>query len=320
MIKKIAVKGYQALYDVEIECGGFTVIYGESDVGKSAFYRAIRAFLTAESGDGFISSGEDIAKVSLELDIGSGVTVTWKKKRGHSCDYNRKSLCGDINWLRCKQMPEEIARDLKIFPIIVDGEKFYPNLHGQFDSLFMLFESSAKRARLLGSLISNILLQGVKEANLERYRNEADIRAFKELLEELEKRSKFDYPTFKGKVTACRVILETVKKIDKSIELISGLLRQIEDLSRYTKLKPVERQENSWFEYLESALNLYAKLSEKVTHIEYETMQLGGINTHIEKCKEEIAYVQEEKQKVAEKLTIECPHCKGKISLLEVQL
>ena len=45
MIKAVQVKGYQSLYDIKVELGMFTVIYGESDVGKSAFYRALRGLI-----------------------------------------------------------------------------------------------------------------------------------------------------------------------------------------------------------------------------------------------------------------------------------
>ena len=321
MIKKIHVKGYQALYDVEVECAGFTVIYGESDVGKSAFYRAIRAFLTAESGDSFISYGQDVAEVSLDLDLGLGVTVTWKKKRGRSCDYVRKNTLGDAdNWLRCKQLPDVIARELKINPILVDGEKFYPNLRGQFDSLFMLFESSSKRARLLGSLISNVLLKGVKEANLERYRNEADIRAFQELLVELEKKSKFNWEEYSGKVTACREILTRVKKAEEVLKSLSVLVQQRDELTKWTRLSPPDRRLAVWFEETDRMASLWAKITDILNTRIYVLMQLDGLEKQIEEIKRVLVITASERDETAKKLTIKCPHCQGDISLVEVQL
>ena len=46
MIERVHIQGFQSLADVDLELGGFTVIQGKSNSGKSAFIRALRAVVT----------------------------------------------------------------------------------------------------------------------------------------------------------------------------------------------------------------------------------------------------------------------------------
>jgi len=192
MIEKITVKNYQSLYDVEVELGKFTVLYGNSDVGKSAFYRAVRGLLVGESGDDFITVAK--SRVGVSFKTSDGVEVVWLKSRGKSSSYILfKDSVKVKEWRRARKLPKELEVLLQVRPINVDGESFYPNLRGQFDPLFLLFESAGKRARVLGSLVSNLLLKGIRAANTERNRNEADIRAIGSLAEDLEKKMGVDW-------------------------------------------------------------------------------------------------------------------------------
>lgn len=319
LIKSISVSGYQSLYNVKVECGNFTVIYGESDVGKSAFYRSIRAFLTAESGDSFISRGEETAKVSIDLDLGLGVTVAWKKKKGRSCDYSRKSVTSDQNWLRCKQMPDDIANDLRITPIVVDGEKFYPNLRGQFDVLFMLFESSTKRARLLGSLISNILLLGLKAANLEKLRNDSDIRALEGLADDIEKRRRFNFVEFGQSVSAARKILDWVSSRSTVYDKLQSLLKEQESLSQFKKLEFSPLPEEL-FKYLSAAVDKHFTLESLLATKKSFEEQIVRLQTSIEQIMNEMDKVDKERLEIGKKLTIACPHCGGAVPIAELEI
>lgn len=44
--QSIRVQGFQSLYDVSLDLGGFTVIVGPSSSGKSAFIRSVKAVTT----------------------------------------------------------------------------------------------------------------------------------------------------------------------------------------------------------------------------------------------------------------------------------
>jgi energy-coupling factor transporter ATP-binding protein EcfA2 len=200
MIERIDIKNYQSLHNISLEMGKFTVIFGDSDVGKSAVYRAIRGLVTAEDGDSFITEGKPKTGVSLLTPTSE---VVWIKSRGKSSTYHLY-LDGvkTREWNRARSLPLELAKGLMFGQMVVDGDKFYPNFRGQFDPLFMLFESSGKRARLLGSLVSNLLLKGIKIANVERNRVEADIRAMSGLAETLEKKLEVDWSALETKAVA----------------------------------------------------------------------------------------------------------------------
>jgi len=211
MIEKITVKNYQSLYNVEVELGKFTVLYGNSDVGKSAFYRAIRGLLVGEVGDDFISVETNRTGVSIKK--ASGAEIVWLKPRGKSSTYMLFQDGEKVKeWRRARQIPRELEVLLQVRPIVVDGDKFYPNLRGQFDPLFLLFESSSKRARVLGSLVSNLLLQGIKSANVERNRNEADIRAVSSLAEDLERKMEVNWANMHMSATALSSYASNLKE------------------------------------------------------------------------------------------------------------
>lgn len=206
MIEKITVRNYQSLYSVEVKLGKFTVIYGNSDVGKSAFYRAIRGLIVTEVGDDFISVETNRTGVSIkeaDFDDGTvepGFEVVWLKSRGKSSTYLLYQGGEKIKeWRRARSLPGELEPVLRMRQVSVDGDKFYPNLRGQFDPLFLLFESSSKRARVLGSLVSNLLLSGIKTANTERNRNEADIRAIGSLADDLERKMEVNWQALADK-------------------------------------------------------------------------------------------------------------------------
>lgn len=245
MIKRIAIKNYQSLHDISLEIGKFTVVYGDSDVGKSAVYRAIRGLVTAEDGDAFITEGKLKTGVSL---LTSTSEVVWLKSKGRSSKYYLYQDGEPIaEWNRARNLPEDLAKKLRFEQMVVDGDKFFPNFRGQFDPLFMLFESSGKRARLLGSLVSNLLLKGIKIANVERNRIEADIRAMSNLAESLEKKLKIDWNTLETKAVSLGKFTSNLEKqvnlfvqvelLSKEREVIQEGLKSEEDvISSYPRL------------------------------------------------------------------------------------
>lgn len=231
MIKKISVKNYQSLKKVQVDLGKFTVVFGDSDVGKSALYRAIRGLASAEDGDSFITKGENRTGVAvlLEQENSKPVTIAWIKLRGKSSVYSLHNFEGIQikDWRRARSLPGELAEKLRFEQIVVDGDKFYPNFRGQFDPLFLLFETPGKRARVLGSLVSDLLVKGIKAANTERNQNEADIRAVLAVAEDMKKKSEFDWDEIEERVKQVLDAANSIKlTIDKYLSLISLVQRK----------------------------------------------------------------------------------------------
>jgi energy-coupling factor transporter ATP-binding protein EcfA2 len=226
MIEKIGIKNYQSLHNVSLEMGKFTVIFGDSDVGKSAVYRAIRGLVTAEDGDAFITEGKPKVGVSIMTPT---TEVVWLKSRGKSSTYHLyQDGVKNGEWNRARSLPIDLAKILRFEQMVVDGDKFFPNFRGQFDPLFMLFESSGKRARLLGSLVSNLLLRGIKVANLERNRVEADIRAMSGLAETLEAKLEVDWGALETKAISTSKFTCNLEKQVNSLVQVEALIKERE--------------------------------------------------------------------------------------------
>jgi energy-coupling factor transporter ATP-binding protein EcfA2 len=310
-IREIKVRGYQSLYHVELALGDFTVVCGESDVGKSALYRALRAVFTSEEGGDFISVGEKRAQVILTLSTGD--QIEWLKEQGKQSQYRMN----ETYWKRAKGIPDEVQKVLKLFPIVVDGEKFYPNLRGQFDNLFMLFDSSAKRARLLGSLISNFLLRGIKIANLERVRVEADIRAVSDLISGLEARESFDWS---GLLLKIGVTKEMLRRISSHLELFQRLIALRSKVCQLSKIVSIKLSflDSAWLEKTTKLGKAYEDLfsrSLRLTSLSEKVKQLG---ISLRLGKEELRVLDEKIIAIKKSLILVCPHCKGEIPLWEV--
>lgn len=311
MIKAISVSGFQSLYGVNIELGKFTVIYGESDVGKSSFYRAIRGMLTTDSGDSFISRGTKQAEVVIYLD--SDDTVSWVKRRGQSSEYKLNEQV----FRRSKQIPAEISQKLRIMPIVVDGERFYPNLRGQFDSLFLLFDSSLKRARVLGSLISNVLLQGIKEANLERNRNEADSRAASDLRDSIERKLGQDWETLETSAKSMEEVSRITENMIDRKEGIDTLLSEVKELKKIIETQIPVLEEEELFE-VEKKLSELEDISASKSAVGIASFDVARLDEFFTETTKKMGLLKTELESMKAKLTIQCPSCGKDISLAEV--
>ena len=317
-VEKVTVKGYQSLYDVEVGLGNFTVIYGASDVGKSAFYRAFRSVVTCEAGDSFISKGN--SKAHIQVSMASGEVVHFVKRRGKSGEYALVSTNhpdGQI-WKRNRSIPTDIEKLLRFGAVIVEGEKAYPNFRGQFDPMFLMFESSGRKARMLGSLISNILLQGIRSANTERNRNQADVRALLELIDELEKQKDFEWDTFLIEVGAEKKILIKLKAAKDLYENIQKLVQErtkLEELSDFE----VEFIPQEVLSTLDKLVGYLIQLQQLVIAIEAQQKIYEGA----ERSRKDLVAIQKtlatEIDEFKAQLMFSCPECGHQISRLEIE-
>lgn len=310
-ITEIAVAGYQSHYRTGLKLAPFTVVFGESDVGKSALYRAIRALIIAEQGDSFISIGAKKAGVALRLS--SGEVISWSKRKGVSAEYKM----GEERWSRSKTPPEKIVRKLKITPLVVDGVKIYPNFQGQFDLPFLLFESPPKRSRMLGALISNLLLLGIRQANMERNRNEADIRVFNDLVSGIEKEADFDWVGLLSKLKGTQSVLKESYKLVDLIEKINLLVEEREELIRLKKFK-VDILPQKFFSDIESLLTQYEKISDLAGERADCIRRAQNLLVSMSSCKKELVSLDKELKELREQVKITCPHCGKDFSYMEL--
>jgi DNA repair exonuclease SbcCD ATPase subunit len=147
MITHLLVENFQSWKEIQLELAPITVIVGKGDTGKSALLRAMIAALTNQGGDDFIRRGAAKATVGMVID---GHMLVWEKAKGVGGTYD---LDG-VQFTKTGQtVPKEIQDVTGFRALEVDKNySVMPNIHGQFDQPFLVFESGSRMARILGKL------------------------------------------------------------------------------------------------------------------------------------------------------------------------
>jgi len=226
MISKIQITNFQSLKEVEIEPGNFTVILGESDLGKSAIVRAISALVNNKTGQDFIKRGTSGCEISL---ISGDDSVTWKKGKSASYVLNGKTF-----EKMGSSVPEEIEEVLSMGDIDVGGVRFQPNFHSQFSVPFLVGETGSFRAKILGELSgTNVLFTAAQEAR-RREQSSKRLRVIRledklKLDSELEK---FSYlKEWKTRLVKCKSLLAELEVLEENIQKIGDILEHSKSLS-----------------------------------------------------------------------------------------
>jgi DNA repair ATPase RecN len=130
---KIKIKGFQSIKNsVEILVDGYSVIEGESNLGKSAVIRAIHAALSNRAGTEFITENELVCEVVIES---LGHKVRWYK--------NQKSTLYEVDGVKINRpgrgtVPDEV-RATGLYAIkTLDKELHWPQIHFQWEQPFII--------------------------------------------------------------------------------------------------------------------------------------------------------------------------------------
>ncbi len=164
MLRRVTIQNWQSLRDVDLELGRLTVIVGASNSGKSAFIRALRAAANNPRRRGYVTHGAKTATVTVTTDRHDIVYL-----RGETTSvYRLRPLGGEFEEFTdlAGSVPEQITAALGIPPTAA-GHSLH--IAGQFDAPFLLDESGATVARVLGELTNvNVIFRAVAEANRRR--------------------------------------------------------------------------------------------------------------------------------------------------------
>ncbi len=161
-LSRVSIRNFQSLRSVDLDIGAFTVIVGPSSSGKSALMRACRAVASNVRGAGIITRGQKQMAITYASDTGS-VTLERTEKAGtyrlHTPATGEQvytKLAGDV--------PADVTAALGLQPVPVGGTSV--NFASQFDRPFLLAESGAVVARVLGELTNvNTIFEAVRTAN-----------------------------------------------------------------------------------------------------------------------------------------------------------
>lgn len=158
-LRKIRIENIQSVEAGEIHPGEFTVIFGDSDVGKSTFPRALYALLTGRDLESIRSAGQTESHVRVELNgthvqfNGSTYNVQKKDQKAWEEDGPSSSLSAR----KALGMPE----------VVVDKDlSFFPNLRRPLEPPFLITAYPPSVARILSSLTgTHEILAAYREAN-----------------------------------------------------------------------------------------------------------------------------------------------------------
>ena len=150
-IAKIKLHNFQSYTDQEIELsGGYNVILGESNQGKTSILRAIRFVAECKpTGKGLIRKGTDEAQVILTLENGTIIErFIGKKDNGYRIFYPDGTVSEGNT-----RMVTEVQRVIGWNNLqIGDKEELSINYLKQGDGWFLTSETATDKARILGSL------------------------------------------------------------------------------------------------------------------------------------------------------------------------
>lgn len=174
MLERVEIHGWQSLRSATLELGRFTVIVGASSSGKSALIRALRAVSSNMRGSGQITRGAKKAAITVRTDRH---VVTLERAETSGCYRIVDTATGaeQVFTKLAGQVPDEVTAALRIAPTPTGGTSI--NFAGQFDRPYLLDESGATVARVLGELTNiTTIFEAVREANRRRNDHAATLR------------------------------------------------------------------------------------------------------------------------------------------------
>ena len=167
MFRSLSLTDFQSHQSTHLQFGPFTVIVGSSSSGKSAIVRALRLVADNARGTSYVRQGAQRTIVALELsgsepvlDASTVVTV----ERGKNVSSYTLRLPGMHNepvvYTKCASgVPEGVSSALGL-----GDSKLW--IAGQFDGPYLLGETGAEVARVLGRLTNvDMIYAAVREAN-----------------------------------------------------------------------------------------------------------------------------------------------------------
>jgi len=238
----VKIKNYRSLKNIELEMGGINVIFGDSDSGKTNFFRALRDFAFNTRGIDFVTHGEKSSMVSIDN------KVKWEKGKGIN-----KYTVGKKPFTNVGQSCPEEASDVHGLKEIDFGQKVVKRLNfiDQFESHFIVSQSEQDSAKIVTSLIPgiNMILEGSRQAVLK-------LRHLKQDQDMLEKQ-KAELDIDLEPLPRLTNIREKATEIDKKLVQIQSKRKRLRQLRAIRELLKRHREDSIRIKTLIVSLGKY---------------------------------------------------------------
>lgn len=154
------IQDFQSISKANIEPHGLTLIVGESNQGKSAILRAVKAAAENHFRPGQVKTGHQFAQVHFkDTDTGDVLSVR-RSYQGGSPLYRLNDL--EFSKLG-RSLPQEVLDFLSLSEVDVAGESVSVNFHTQFQKPLLLDKSQQKIMELLSTSSSMEDLKKAKQ-------------------------------------------------------------------------------------------------------------------------------------------------------------
>lgn len=273
-IKYLHLVNFQSHSNSVIELHpGLNIFVGESDQGKTAIIRALRwLFYNEPRGTGFIRVGETRCEVTAILSDETKVTRLrdeGKRQNRYIITYPDK---GELVLEKFKnEVPLEVQQELGVYPLWIDtDQKLELNIARQLDSPFLISESAANRAKIIGRIANLHIIDAAQRELLRDIRShsrqKADLEVEIERLEE-EKKDYEDLPSKEKQLKQIKSYLDNLQKLkSKAVQLeeIEQLkIKLKEDMAKsenqLLKLQNIEKTIQVYYDFVNKA-NYYTDL------------------------------------------------------------
>jgi energy-coupling factor transporter ATP-binding protein EcfA2 len=195
---------FQAWPHFELEVEGLTVIVGDSNLGKSAIFRALRGVLRNDISVSRVRHGENVCTVSCSYE---GVNATITRPRKGTVSYTVNGV--DYSRL-AKEVPKEV-RALNFEPVEIGTARLDPIFASQFGSQFLLESSPAELGQVLGAFASTEKLERGRKL-LRQMVTDTDKEA--KTLAEIIGRQQDEAAAVEIKVDAVRAVEDRLEQLD----------------------------------------------------------------------------------------------------------
>lgn len=264
MITKAEIKNFQSLKDVTLEFGRVTSIIGDSDQGKSAFVRALRALVLNRTSESLMHKKKGPLSVKLFTD--DGHTVEIERANGKSAIYK---IDGKLFVKTGKDIPDEVGDLLHLREYKVDkDERILPCIQTQLGPQFLIQHTDAVVSKTIGRISNvSIVFSAIRKAQADILSSQQDVATLQAQVAATE-RDLLPLATVEDRetaISALRVASDSLVRRERNIQSASA---QADGLSLLGQ-KVVEAEVllrstsalSSSFDALDSQLSVYDSLS-----------------------------------------------------------